>query len=106
LAVGICEDEEKAVRKHEGEFGSPWPAGPERRRGRDGRFIVSCPACRGSGRVVRQDSQVPVGCRLCWERGRVARIVAERFERQRRAREADRADPDGPQDCPVVSTLL
>jgi hypothetical protein len=76
------------VRKHDGEFGSPWQAGPER-RGRDGRFIVSCPACQGSGRVVGSGSQVPVSCRLCWERGRVARIVAERFERQRRARNAE-----------------
>jgi hypothetical protein len=94
------------VRKREGEFDIPWPAGPERRRGRDGRFIVSCPACRGSGRVVRQGSQVPVGCRLCWERGRVARIVAERFERQRSARETDRTDPEGPQDCPGISALI
>lgn len=81
------------MRKHEGEFGSPWPAGAER-RGREGRFISSCPAHRGSGRVVCQGSQVPVGCRLCCERGRVARIVAELYERQRRAREAGAADSD------------
>ena len=94
------------MRKHDGEFGSPWPAGPERRRGRDGRFIVTCPACRGSGRVVRQGSQVPVGCRLCWEHGRVARIVAERYERQRRARDADHTDKEDPQDSVLLSTLL
>lgn len=80
------------MRRRDREYGVPW-AGPKR-RGRDGRFIVACPACCGSGRVVGPGSQVPVGCRLCWERGRVARIVAERFERQRRAREAESAESD------------
>lgn len=47
------------------------------------KFIVCCPACDGTGRVVREDSQVSVGCRLCWERGRVSRIIAEHFERDR-----------------------
>lgn len=86
------------MRKHDGESGRPWSAGLER-RGRDGRFIVSCPACQGSGRVVRSGSQVPVGCRLCWERGRVARIVAERFERQRRARDTESTDSEEPRDA-------
>ncbi len=63
------------------ENGVPWRDGA-RRCGRDGRYIVACPACEGSGRVVRPGSQVPVGCRLCWERGRVSRIVAERFTRE------------------------
>lgn len=94
------------MRKHDGESDSPWPAGPERRRGRDGRFIVTCPACRGSGRVVRQGSQVPVGCRLCWEHGRVARIVAERYERQQRTREVDLTDTEDPHDNVLLSTLL
>lgn len=47
---------------------------PERKR-----FIVPCPACGGTGRVVRDGSQVRLGCRLCWERGVVARIVAELY---------------------------
>ena len=44
-------------------------------------FIVSCPACEGSGRVLRDGSQVRLACRLCWERGVVARIVAEQYLR-------------------------
>ncbi|HEY3868119.1 MAG TPA: hypothetical protein VGM10_07200 [Actinocrinis sp.] len=47
------------------------------------KYIVRCPACDGTGHVVREGSQVSVGCRLCWERGLVARIVAEIFERER-----------------------
>jgi hypothetical protein len=47
------------------------------------KFIVDCPACDGTGHVVREGSQVSVGCRLCWERGRVSRILAEIFERDR-----------------------
>ena len=45
-------------------------------------FIVQCPACDGSGRVLRDGSQVLVGCRLCWEHGVVARIVAEQYQRR------------------------
>jgi hypothetical protein len=43
---------------------------------RSGRYIVTCPACEGVGRVVRDGSQLALGCRLCWEHGVVARIVA------------------------------
>ena len=61
------------------------------------RYIVECPACAGTGRVVRPDSQVPVGCRLCWERGRVARIAAARFleTRSRRRKEVRGSEADG-----------
>ncbi len=45
------------------------------------RFIVTCPGCDGSGRVLRDGSQVRLSCRLCWERGVVARIVADRYLR-------------------------
>ena len=41
------------------------------------KFIVQCPACKGSGHVVPFGSRARVGCRVCWERGRVSRIVAE-----------------------------
>jgi hypothetical protein len=44
------------------------------------RFIVQCPACKGTGKAIRDGSQVLVGCRLCWERGVVARIVARDFK--------------------------
>ncbi len=47
---------------------------PERKR-----FIVPCPACRGTGRVARDGSQVRLACRLCWERGVVAHIVAKLY---------------------------
>lgn len=46
--------------------------------------IVPCPACAGSGRVLRDGSQVLLGCRLCWERGLVARIAAEQYLRATR----------------------
>ena len=49
------------------------------RPGRGGRYIVECPACQGTGRVARAESTVLHGCRLCWERGVVARIVADRW---------------------------
>ena len=42
-------------------------------------FIVTCPACGGSRRVTRDGSQVPLSCRLCWERGVVASIVANKY---------------------------
>lgn len=51
------------------------------------KFIVSCPACEGSGHVVPYGSRARVGCRLCWERGRVARIVAESWFREQEKRE-------------------
>jgi hypothetical protein len=54
---------------------------------RRGRYIVECPACEGTGREARPGSTVLHGCRLCWERGVVARIVAERW--------IDRTRPDG-----------
>ena len=46
-------------------------------RVRPKKFIVSCPACKGSGHVVPFGSRARVGCRVCWERGRVSRIVAD-----------------------------
>jgi len=46
------------------------------------KFIVRCPACEGSGHVVPFGSRARVGCRLCWERGRVSRIVAESWFRE------------------------
>jgi hypothetical protein len=48
-------------------------------------FIVPCPACDGSGRVLRDESQVLLACRLCWERGVVARIVARQYQRDKPA---------------------
>ena len=42
-------------------------------------FIVPCPACAGTGRVLGDGSQVRVACRLCWERCVVARIVADQY---------------------------
>ena len=44
-----------------------------------GRFIVDCPACLGTRTVPRADSTILHGCRLCWERGVVSTIVAERW---------------------------
>jgi hypothetical protein len=46
------------------------------------KFIVQCPECNGSGRVVPFGSRARVGCRLCWERGRVSRIVADSWWRE------------------------
>jgi hypothetical protein len=48
------------------------------------RFVVQCPACGGSGHVVPFGSRTRVGCRLCWERGRVSRIVAEAWSKEHR----------------------
>lgn len=58
------------------------------------RFIVECPACAGVGRVVRQNSQVPVSCRLCWERGRVSRIVARAFLEENQVEEMNMSSGD------------
>jgi hypothetical protein len=44
-------------------------------------FIVTCPACRGHRRVLRDGSQARLSCRLCWERGVVSRIVANKYTR-------------------------
>jgi Ribonuclease G/E len=44
-------------------------------------FIVTCPACAGRGLVLRDGSQVHLVCRLCWQRGVVARIIADRYAR-------------------------
>jgi hypothetical protein len=52
---------------------------PTYENGRRGKYIVSCPACEGTGRVLRDGSAVVVGCRLCWEHGVVARIVADAY---------------------------
>jgi hypothetical protein len=46
------------------------------------KFIVRCPACDGSGNVVPFGSLARVGCRVCWERGRVSRIVADSWLRE------------------------
>jgi hypothetical protein len=46
-------------------------------------YIVACPACKGKGRLLRDGSQVHLSCRLCWERGVVARIVADKYLRAR-----------------------
>lgn len=46
------------------------------------KFIVRCPACNGSGLVVPFGSHARVGCRVCWERGRVSRIVADSWLRE------------------------
>ncbi|HEV2347336.1 MAG TPA: hypothetical protein VGS97_24795 [Actinocrinis sp.] len=46
------------------------------------KFIVWCPACNGSGHVVPFGSRARVGCRICWERGRVSRIVADSWLRE------------------------
>ena len=46
------------------------------------KFIVRCPACNGSGHVVPFGSRARVGCRICWERGRVSRIVADSWLRE------------------------
>jgi hypothetical protein len=45
------------------------------------RYIVLCPACGGDGRVIPPGSLAQVSCRLCWERGRVSRIVADKYLR-------------------------
>jgi Ribonuclease G/E len=52
---------------------------PNHENGRRRKYIVSCPACYGTGRVMRDDSLVATGCRLCWERGVVAQIVADSY---------------------------
>lgn len=46
------------------------------------KIIVQCPACNGSGNVVPFGSRARVGCRICWERGRVSRIVADDWLRE------------------------
>jgi len=46
------------------------------------KFIVQCPACNGSGHVVPFGSRARVGCRICWERGRVSRIVSDSWLRE------------------------
>jgi Ribonuclease G/E len=53
----------------------------ERPRG-DGRYIVDCPACEGTGRIRHVDSVVLTGCRLCWERGVCSPIVANRYRKK------------------------
>jgi hypothetical protein len=47
-----------------------------------GRFIEDCPACLGTGKVPRPNSIVLHGCMLCWERGVVSTIVAERWRKR------------------------
>lgn len=44
-------------------------------------YIVTCPACGGDGRVTPSDSVAQVSCRLCWNHGRVSRIVADTYRR-------------------------
>lgn len=48
-------------------------------RSRRGRFPVDCPACQGLGKVPRHGSAELYGCQLCWERGVVSAIVADRW---------------------------
>lgn len=50
------------------------------------KYIVPCPACGGSGRIVPRGSLARVSCRLCWERGRVSWIVADRYARHNDSR--------------------
>lgn len=70
-------DEEDAIRA-DTVAGDPVPHGaPPTHRP----FIVACPACKGKGRLLRDGSQVHLSCRLCWERGVVARIVADKYLR-------------------------
>lgn len=52
-----------------------------------GRYIVECPACLGTRKVPRPDSTILHGCMLCWERGVVSTIIAERW--RNRAEPAD-----------------
>jgi hypothetical protein len=54
-------------------------ARPNHEYGRRRKYIVSCPACDGTGRVLRDGSGVLTGCRLCWEHGVVAQIVANNY---------------------------
>ena len=51
-------------------------------RSTTGRFIVECPACLGSRKVPRQNSTILHGCMLCWERGVVSTIVADRWRKR------------------------
>ena len=44
-----------------------------------GRYIVECPACLGTRKVPRLNSTILHGCMLCWERGVVSPIVADRW---------------------------
>ena len=50
-------------------------AAAEQRRG----LVVTCPACLGKGKVPRENSRILHGCMLCWERGVVSTIVADRW---------------------------
>ena len=43
------------------------------------RYIVNCPACLGKGKVPRENSTILHGCMLCWERGVVSTIIADRW---------------------------
>jgi hypothetical protein len=66
-------------REAAGRGASPGPAsGPGSARRK---YIVPCPACDGTGRIIPRGSLARVSCRLCWERGRVSWLVAERYTR-------------------------
>jgi Ribonuclease G/E len=47
------------------------------------RYMEECPACFGTGKVPRLNSTILHGCMLCWERGVVSTIVADRWRRKR-----------------------
>ena len=51
----------------------------DRAGGGSGKYIVDCPACEGTGKVPKPGSIVLHGCLLCWERGVVSPIVADRW---------------------------
>jgi hypothetical protein len=45
--------------------------------------MEECPACFGTGKVPRLNSTILHGCMLCWERGVVSTIVADRWRSKR-----------------------
>ena len=55
----------------------------QQHRSASSRFIVDCPACLGTRKVPRQNSTILHGCMLCWERGVVSTIVADRWRKKR-----------------------
>jgi hypothetical protein len=51
-------------------------------------FVVQCPSCDGRGcPAAKQDSGRLDACWLCCGHGSVARVVAERYERAREAKD-------------------
>lgn len=70
---------ERAVAPHKAPESDPPADAGSGAETQAGRFTVSCPACKGSGRIVPHGLSAPESCTLCFERGRVPRIVAERY---------------------------